>query len=270
MNYYHIAHMDDLGGHSPPSSEAAPRPPSPPPQPAESNLENRPESPSASPQEASHSDSSDDDPNWLITSSTVKAKRRTKAKDSSGMSENNNASLTGQDGQSQNGVVLRRKKKSEEENQTSSHNRFSKLIESVSWYRNGAVSDSTSNGNGVGELRLDGDENDVNANGDEQCNGSKHGLPPFYYLDDPIATRICELFDEIGLEEEEEEKSYQDEVAEVKRRTNEEGFFKRRKQTVSGYFSDWTKWLRSGNNNGQGEAEKDAKPNGYIFTPESN
>ena len=80
--------------------------------------------------------------------------------------------------------------------------------------------------------------------------------------EDPIAARICELFDEMQMEQEEEDDEVfaaaaaaaADQVRMRRRRENGENhqaqsqtdasFFKKRRQTVSGYFSDWTKWLR--------------------------
>ncbi|XP_059093741.1 ecotropic viral integration site 5 ortholog-like isoform X1 [Tigriopus californicus] len=73
--------------------------------------------------------------------------------------------------------------------------------------------------------------------------------PSSTYIDDPIATRICELFDELQPLELEEEPYQESQNVQLQRkflshrRQREPGFFKRRKQTVSGYFSDWAKWL---------------------------
>ncbi len=101
---------------------------------------------------------------------------------------------------------------------------------------------------------------------------------PAYYKNDPIANRICELFDEMEPLEQVfggqalNEESEADLLAVVEpppahvtggvvlrrpRRSVDNikggagpggggggGFFSRRKQSVSGYFSDWTKWLR--------------------------
>ena len=79
----------------------------------------------------------------------------------------------------------------------------------------------------------------------------KRGCKPCHQ-DDPIAARICELFDEMEpLEkifgENNNEEAAEPEEPAVKLRAKPAkggGIFGRKKQTVSGYFSDWTKWLR--------------------------
>ena len=91
----------------------------------------------------------------------------------------------------------------------------------------------------VPPLELD---DDVVSNGDSAAAGIQ---PNFQYVDDPIATRICELFDEMQDLEPEEDDFAEVEVR-MRKKDDNSGFFKRRKQTVSGYFSEWTKWLRNG------------------------
>ena len=99
-----------------------------------------------------------------------------------------------------------------------------------------------------------------------------------YYDHDPVAARICELFDEMetlrDLANEDEDEDVVEDLemppAVVMRRgrnsasntANRAGFFQRRKQTVSGYFNDWTKWLRGAEEGGKGGGR--GTNNGYI------
>ena len=93
---------------------------------------------------------------------------------------------------------------------------------------------------------------------------------PRFRQDDPIATRICELFDELQpleLEDDPLKAEKTEAVVTLRRKQQQQqsrqqsqeqrkSFFERRRQTVSGYFNDWSKWLKSGaasnasNNNG--------------------
>ena len=84
---------------------------------------------------------------------------------------------------------------------------------------------------------------------------------PRFRQDDPIATRICELFDELQPLELEDDplsaekseavvtlrrKQQQQQQTRLQNQEHRKSFFERRRQTVSGYFSDWSKWLKSG------------------------
>ncbi len=83
----------------------------------------------------------------------------------------------------------------------------------------------------------------------------------YAYAEDPIATRICELFDEMQDDDDDDDEQQLEEAVIRRRRVSlgvdnssssnaagskGAGFFTRRRQTVSGYFADWTKWLRQG------------------------
>lgn len=76
--------------------------------------------------------------------------------------------------------------------------------------------------------------------------------------EDPIAARICELFDEMQWQEEEREEQAaqsRNQQNSTRFRLRDAGFFKRRKQTVSAYLSDWTRWLRGDEIAFDGEGE---------------
>ena len=165
----------------------------------------------------------DDDPNWLMTSTTRKSSlrrndsgtnvivRQTCSADSAGAPPPRNGS-----------------------------NRLSRLLEGVTTAIIGP---------------MEGEDADVIVG---ECAAGRAPPLPAYYQDDPIAARICELFDEMeplekmfaennNLDEDEVELG---EAHPVKMRPKAAkvggggGIFGRKKQTVSGYFSDWTKWLR--------------------------
>ena len=65
---------------------------------------------------------------------------------------------------------------------------------------------------------------------------------------DPIAARICELFDEMQpLELKEDEDFFASDLALNTSASRKRNVMSRgKKNSVSGYFSEWTKWLRSG------------------------
>ena len=106
----------------------------------------------------------------------------------------------------------------------------------------------------------------IGPTGDEDADvivgGNARAPLPAYYQDDPIAARICELFDEMeplekifagnnNLAEADEVELAHPAVVQLRPKAakgggggGSGGIFGRKKQAVSGYFSDWTKWLR--------------------------
>ena len=107
--------------------------------------------------------------------------------------------------------------------------------------------------------------------------GEKVPLPA-YYQDDPIAARICELFDEMeplekifGENNNEEPAELEEPVVKLRPKPVKGGggLFGRKKQTVSGYFSDWTKWLRGSEaaRGGGGGGEGTATPPKFREMP---
>ena len=156
----------------------------------------------------------DDDPNWLMTGTK---------KSSYGGSRTN--------------VMVRQA--DPPRNGSSNNNRLSRLIEGVAT----AIIGPTAEEEGEADVIV----------------GESAKPLPAYYRDDPIAARICELFDEMEPLEKifaaEDDNLAEDDVADVeahpavvklrpKAAKGGGGIFGRKKQTVSGYFSDWTKWLR--------------------------
>ena len=179
-----------------------------------------------SPAALGEDDDDDDDPNWLMMTST-------RRKSSSGSNNGTNV-IARQTCSADSGAPpppLR-----------NGGNRLSRLIEGVATAIIGPTED----------------EEDADVIVGESAGRAPPPLPA-YYQDDPIAARICELFDEMEpLEKIFAENNNLDEgdgdveleahrPAVVKLRPKAAGgggIFGRKKQAVSGYFSDWTKWLR--------------------------
>ena len=161
-------------------------------------------------------DDEDDDPNWLMMTGTRNHRKS--------------------DGRTN--VILRQTCTADPPR--NGGNRLSRLMEGVATVLMGTTGE--------------GDEDaDVIVGAD----GAASAPLPAYYQDDPIAARICELFDEMeplekmfaqnnNVADDNAEAEFESHPAVVRLRPKSEsrGIFGRKKQTVSGYFSDWTKWLR--------------------------
>jgi hypothetical protein len=183
-------------------------------------------------------DDEDSDPNWLMTTKTKTRKKR--------KYEHQHTNET-------TSVVVRRKKTLQQQQPPPEFNRLSRLLEGVtSAFIGGAQ-----------------EEGQFKGNDDVIVSEEKQPLP-VYYQNDPIAVRICELFDEMEpLENVFNMNNNLDDLVDLdppphelvlrRRRKQQQyassrnggeggggGFFSRRKQTVSGYFNDWSKWLRGG------------------------
>ena len=167
-------------------------------------------------------DDDDDDPNWLMMTST-------RRKSSSGSNNGTNV-IVRQTCSADSGAPpppLR-----------NGGNRLSRLIEGVATAIIGPTED----------------EEDADVIVGESAGRAPPPLPA-YYQDDPIAARICELFDEMeplekmfshnnNVDDAEAEFESHPAVVRLRPKAESRGIFGRKKQTVSGYFSDWTKWLR--------------------------